>query len=97
MFKQECIPVGCVLSAAVVGGVYPSMHWAGGVCPGGVCHTPPLPVDRMTEACENYVVDGKKHNIPWDNRACSLVTKVQTYTMASNEIKQYNNKREFAD
>ena len=50
MLQQECIPVGCLLSAAVAaggGGVYPSMLWAGGVsdqegvCPGGVCHTPP--------------------------------------------------------
>ena len=32
--QQECIPVGCVPSAAVAAGggwVYPSMHWAGGV------------------------------------------------------------------
>ena len=42
--KQECIPVGCVPPACWpypsmhrVGVVYPSMHWAGGVCPGGVC------------------------------------------------------------
>ena len=36
--KQECIPVGCVLSTTVAarGGMYPSMHWSGGVCP-GVC------------------------------------------------------------
>ena len=47
------------------GGVYPSMHWAGGsaqggVCwgclPGGVClprgcQTPPPPVNRMTDRC----------------------------------------------
>ena len=45
-FSQECIPVGCVPSAAVAVsggmhssmhwagvGVYPSMHWAGGVYP----------------------------------------------------------------
>ena len=53
--KQECIPVGCVPSAAVAAGdMYPSMHWTGGgvcpggwgvckreVCPGGsVCHAP---------------------------------------------------------
>ena len=44
--KQECIPVGCVPSAAVAAGggrgVHPSMHWTGGVHPsmnweGGVC------------------------------------------------------------
>ena len=40
--KQECIPVGCVQSAAVAAeGVYPSMHWAGGMYPSmywaGVC------------------------------------------------------------
>ena len=28
---QECIPVGCILSAAVATRVYPSMHWTGGV------------------------------------------------------------------
>ena len=28
---QECIPVGCILSAEVAIGVYPSMHWTGGV------------------------------------------------------------------
>ena len=57
IYKQECIPVGCVPSAAVtmsipactgqggvcvfqhalgLGGVYPSMHWAGGCLPMGV-------------------------------------------------------------
>ena len=47
-FQYECIPVGCVQSAAVAArGVYPSMHWAGvcvsqhalgkGCLPGGVC------------------------------------------------------------
>ena len=32
---QECITVGCVTSAAVAagGGVYPSIHWAGGCNP----------------------------------------------------------------
>ena len=62
-YKQECIPVGCVPSAAVAageGGMYPSMYWAGGVCPGSVCpggsawgvsvrHRPPPPVNRMTD------------------------------------------------
>ena len=68
--QQECIPVGCVPSAAVTvsgrggsaqGGCLPKM----GVCPGGVCqtHSPP-PVDRMTDRCKtlpcrNYVADGK--------------------------------------
>ena len=31
-WDQECIPVGCVPSAAVAaGGMYPSVHWQGGV------------------------------------------------------------------
>ena len=77
---QGVLPRGCL-----PGGVYR-----------GVSATPPAPLNRMTDDCENYVADGKKHNIPWDNRACSLVTKVQTYRIASNEIKQYNNRREFA-
>ena len=51
-FKQECIPVGCVPSAAVAagGGVYLSACW-----------DTPLPL--WTHACENitfpnYVADG---------------------------------------
>ena len=39
-FKQECIPVGCVPSAAVAAGRGVSQHALGrerGVCPGGVC------------------------------------------------------------
>ena len=48
MNEQECIPVGCVPFAAVAvtreGG---SSASRGGVPPGGV------PVDRMTDACEN--------------------------------------------
>ena len=54
IFKQECIPVGCVPSAALA--VYP-----GGCLP----HLPP--VNRMTDntgvktfPCRNYVADGKK-------------------------------------
>ena len=46
-------------------GVYPSTHWAGGLCPGvsapvhaGI-HNPPPPVDRMTDACENITFDEK--------------------------------------
>ena len=37
--KKFNIPVRCVPSAAVAAGagVYPSMHWAGGCLPGGVC------------------------------------------------------------
>ena len=63
---QECIPVGCVPSAAVVagegrcipactGGVYPSMHWEGVV----VVVSAPVhagihlsPVNRITDTCE---------------------------------------------
>ena len=46
--KQECIPVGCVPSAAVAAGgggvgVYPSMHWTGGCLPGGICLGAVLP------------------------------------------------------
>ena len=54
--EQECIPVGCVPSAAVAvywgclpgrgvsaGGVYPSMHWGR--------HLPPM--DRTTDRCKN--------------------------------------------
>ena len=47
-------------------GVYPSMHWAGGVCLGRGCvpqfmlgYTHPFPVDRMTDACENITFDEK--------------------------------------
>ena len=45
--KQECIPVGCVPSAAVAvcwggvclgGGVCPGVSAQGGVCPGGCLH-----------------------------------------------------------
>ena len=84
-------------------GVFARRYLPGGVCPGGVCHTHPPPprgqndMPVKTLLCRNYVVDGKKHNIPLDNRACSLVTKVQTYTIANDEIKQYSNRREFAD
>ena len=41
---QECIPVGCVLSAAVAMGVSTQV---------GVCQTTPSPVDRMTDTREN--------------------------------------------
>ena len=34
---------GCVSQHALGRGVYPNMHWAGGVCPGGVADTPPGP------------------------------------------------------
>ena len=54
-FQQECIPVGCVPSAAVAspgeGGICP-----GGclprscVCPGGVHHPP---VNRISDRCKN--------------------------------------------
>ena len=60
--EQECIPVGCVPSAAgrlggrvSVGGCPPGGVCPGGCLPGGVClggaHLPP--VDRMSDACEN--------------------------------------------
>ena len=65
-FKQECIPVGCVPSAAVAmsipacTGHCVSQHAVGRGClPGGVClgvsalrQTPPF-VDRMTDRCKN--------------------------------------------
>ena len=69
--SQECIPVGCVPSAAVAvsggRGVCPEGGWGvcpggGGVCPGGLSGwggclargcTASLPVERMTDACEN--------------------------------------------
>ena len=59
-YKQECIPVGCVPSAAVaVSGVCVPRGClpVGGGLPGGVSdigggvHLPP--VDRMTDTCEN--------------------------------------------
>ena len=64
--RQECIPVGCVPSAAVAagaGGMYPSMHWAVGCLPRGVSaqgrfcpdacwYTHPL-VNRITDRCKN--------------------------------------------
>ena len=45
VLKQECIPVGCVLSAAV------GVSWGGGdVCPGGVFpRQTPHPVDRILD------------------------------------------------
>ena len=56
--EQECIPVGCVPSAAVAvffgggevsaGGVYPGVSaQLGGVCP---------PLDRMTDRCKNITL-----------------------------------------
>ena len=67
---QECIPVGCVPSAAVAvsfgrgGGGLPGWSAQGGVCLGvsaqgglpggrGCLPEPPLPVDGMTDACED--------------------------------------------
>ena len=67
-YAQECIPVGCVLSAAVAAGRGVSTRGVGvsawgGVCPSACWDTVPL-VNRMTDACENitfphYVADGK--------------------------------------
>ena len=57
--KQECIPVGCVPSAAVAITVCPGGGSAqgGGVCPGesvyGGVHPP---VDRMTDRCKNITL-----------------------------------------
>ena len=48
MYKQECIPLGCVPSAAVG-----DSSWRGGVCPGGCA---PPPVDRMADA-NNCIVN----------------------------------------
>ena len=58
MEVHECIAVGCVPSAAVAteGPCIPActgQKGGGGVCPGGVSHTPLPPVNRMTDACEN--------------------------------------------
>ena len=64
--KQECIPVGCVPSAAVAvgggagclpGGVCPGdvSAW-GGVCPSACWDTHPPPVNRITDACENITM-----------------------------------------
>ena len=55
---EDCIPVGCVPSAAVTG-------WGGGCLPGEVfAHGGCLPdtpsVNRMTDAYENYVANGNK-------------------------------------
>ena len=61
--KQECIPVGCVSSAAVAvpcpGGVsgpggclVHGSTWSGGVIPACTEADPP-PVDRMTDRCKN--------------------------------------------
>ena len=44
IFKQENIPVGCILPAFVFRGA--------GLVP-GVQSYPPSPLDRMTDACEN--------------------------------------------
>ena len=54
LVQQECIPVGCVLSAAVA------------VCPGGLSATPTLPCeqnDRLVKTlpCSNYVADGNNY------------------------------------
>ena len=61
--KQECIPGGCLPSAAVaVGGVggRGCLPGDGGVCPGGVfaqvhagIHITPLWTEFLTHACEN--------------------------------------------
>ena len=90
--KQECIPVGCVPSAAVPsggGGVYPSMHWAGGVSVrGGLCawgcllHTSPL--DRMTDACEEITVKNHQKSRCGQIDA-TLVSRGKTFTLDKNE------------
>ena len=47
-----CLPGGDGVVSAQ--GVYPSMHWAGGVCPSACWHTPPsLWTEFLTHACEN--------------------------------------------
>ena len=68
IFKQECIPVGCVPLQWTLGGdvcprgvCWGGVCWRGGcllrsVCPGGVCQTPPPPVDRMTDRCKNITL-----------------------------------------
>ena len=50
--KQECIPVGCVPSAAVA--VCPGGSTRGGL-PGGVLPDTP-PCDRMTDRCKNITL-----------------------------------------
>ena len=58
--KQECIPVGCLPSAAVAMSIT-CMHWAGvsaqgGVCPGGVysgMQTSPLWAEWLTDRSKN--------------------------------------------
>ena len=56
MSKQECIPVGCVPSAAVAvpGGGPPRGYLPGG----GLADTtlPPTLVDRMTDRCKNITL-----------------------------------------
>ena len=70
-FKQDCIPVGCVPSAAVAvscGCLSGGVSAQGGVCPGGVsaqggvCQTP---LNRITDRCKNITLpqlraDGNK-------------------------------------
>ena len=57
ILSQECIPVGCVPSAAVAVGGGGVVVCPGGL-PGGGClpHSPLPPVDRMTDACENITL-----------------------------------------
>ena len=55
IFKQECIPVGCVPSAAVAvseGGEEVSAHCPGAVHPSDP-EADPLPVNRIADRCKN--------------------------------------------
>ena len=51
--EQECIPVGCVQSVAVV----VSWEGGGGCLPGGcLIDSPFSPVNRMTDRCKNITL-----------------------------------------
>ena len=61
MSIPACTGRGAVSQNALDRGVYPSMHWAGGVCPEGgyvsqhaLGQTPPR--DRMTDRCKNITL-----------------------------------------
>ena len=74
IYQQECIPVGCVPSAAVAiggGGCLPGGCLPGGCLPGGGgCLADTTPLNRMTDVCKRKTPSPKvklKYGISFPN------------------------------